>query len=165
MKTIRLHDALITPNYFKSISFPLELSREELLTERGITDAHGQATLEIRNTADIVTVRVFGSVDYKTFCDRCLKVIEQKLTFDYTKDVKVQADDEFDGILLSADESFDYELEVITEVLLSFPAKHLCREDCKGLCPVCGCNQNDKKCSCEQRVPDPRLAALRDLKW
>lgn len=165
MKTIRLHDAIITPNYFKSISLPLDFSNEELLCERGIYEAKGDATIEIRNTADIVTVRVFGAVDYRTVCDRCLCDLKQTLTFDYTKDVKVTKDEDFDGIRLAADESFDCEQEVVTEVLISFPAKHLCHEDCKGLCPVCGCNLNEQKCSCVQKELDPRLEVLRNLKW
>ncbi len=166
MKTIRLHDAFVTENYFKSISLPLDLSEQELLVERGIYDAVGQATIEIRNNADIVTVRVFGEITYKSYCDRCLVDLSPILPFDYSKDVKVSTSDEdFDGILLSADETFDYEQEVVTEVLLTFPAKHLCDEDCKGLCPVCGCNLNQKECACEKKVPDPRLEALRNLKW
>ena len=166
MKKIRLHEALITTGYFKSISFPLDLTEQELLTERRISDAKGEATMEIRNSADIVTVRFFGEIGYKTECDRCLEQMVQTLVFDYTKDVKKAIeDDEFDGILLSGDESFDYEQEVVTEVLLSFPAKHLCQEDCKGLCPVCGCNLNERECSCNKKVPDPRLEALRNLKW
>lgn len=166
MKTIRLHEALITPGYFKSISFPLDLANHELLEERRIADTSGEATMEIRNSADIVTVRLFGEIKYKTECDRCLEPTEQELVFDYTKDVKKFCnDEEFDGIMLSPDESFDYEQEVVTEVLLSFPTKHLCKEDCKGLCPVCGCNLNERECSCDKRVPDPRLEALRNLKW
>ncbi len=168
MKTIRLHDAFITPNYFKSLSFSLDLSAYELLTERGISDAKGTATLEIRNSADIVSVRFFGELSYHTVCDRCLKQMEETLSFDYSKDVKIasgEAEDDFEGILLPPDKLFDYEQEVVTEVLISFPAKHLCYEDCKGLCPVCGCNLNEHKCSCVQKELDPRLEVLRNLKW
>lgn len=166
MKTIRLHDAFVTPNYFKTENFSLDLSGEPLLTERNIMNAVGTVTMEIQNRADIVTVRFFGSVTYSTQCDRCLKELEQTLDFDYIKDVKKDSvDEEFDGILLSADESFDYEQEVVTEVLISFPTKHLCSEDCKGLCPVCGCNLNDHSCGCVQKELDPRLEVLRNLKW
>ncbi len=166
MKTIRLHNALITPNYFKSISFEIDLSAEELLLERNIHNAKGTVTMEIRNTADIVTVRFFGSLPYNTVCDRCLSDVNEIFSFDYTKDVKSGPKDEtFDGIMLAGDDSFDYEQEVVTEVLISFPAKHLCSEDCKGLCPVCGCNQNEQTCSCVQKELDPRLEVLRNLKW
>ena len=166
MKTIRLHDAFINPGYFKSVSFGLDLTNEELLKERNIEVVPGNVTMEIRNSADIVTVRFFGEITYVTCCDRCLQQLKRVLSFDYTKDAKVgREDDPFDGILLAADESFDYEQEVATEVLISFPAKHLCHENCKGLCPVCGCNLNDQTCSCTKKELDPRLEVLRNLKW
>ncbi|MEE0776702.1 MAG: DUF177 domain-containing protein, partial [Bacillota bacterium] len=38
-----------------------------------------------------------------------------------------------------------------------------CREDCKGLCPSCGQNLNNKECSCDKSPIDPRLAVLADL--
>lgn len=37
------------------------------------------------------------------------------------------------------------------DLLLALPAKFLCREDCKGLCPICGKNLNDGSCSCKSR--------------
>jgi len=46
---------------------------------------------------------------------------------------------------------------------LTLPMKPLCREDCKGLCPVCGANWNQTTCACERRWEDPRLAGLKAL--
>jgi uncharacterized protein len=50
------------------------------------------------------------------------------------------------------------------QVLLSVPLRTLCREDCKGLCAVCGKNLNHEQCSCAQEVADPRWEALKDLR-
>jgi uncharacterized protein len=50
------------------------------------------------------------------------------------------------------------------QVLLAVPLRSLCREDCKGLCPCCGKNLNIDTCSCAAQVPDPRWAALEDIK-
>ncbi|HEV3140083.1 MAG TPA: DUF177 domain-containing protein [Vicinamibacterales bacterium] len=47
---------------------------------------------------------------------------------------------------------------------LALPMKPLCREDCRGLCPVCGMNLNRGNCSCKVEWDDPRLAALKKLK-
>ena len=52
---------------------------------------------------------------------------------------------------------------VESETALALPMKPLCREDCRGLCPVCGGNRNFDACACSERAPDPRLSALRDL--
>lgn len=50
------------------------------------------------------------------------------------------------------------------EFALALPVKPLCREQCKGLCSVCGANLNDGPCGCVQDEGDPRLAVLRKLK-
>jgi uncharacterized protein len=47
---------------------------------------------------------------------------------------------------------------------LALPMKPLCRDDCKGLCAMCGTNLNRETCGCTLDVEDPRLAALRKLK-
>jgi len=61
-----------------------------------------------------------------------------------------------DGILLE---------DVLREqVLLALPLKTTCREDCKGLCPQCGKNLNQEKCSCTNAVEDPRWAALKEVR-
>jgi uncharacterized protein len=49
------------------------------------------------------------------------------------------------------------------QVLLSLPARTLCREDCKGLCPRCGQNLNSEACACDEAPVDPRWSALSDL--
>jgi len=50
------------------------------------------------------------------------------------------------------------------QVLLAVPLKTVCREECKGLCPLCGRNLNDGACSCEQNEEDPRWAALKEIR-
>jgi uncharacterized protein len=48
-------------------------------------------------------------------------------------------------------------------VFLSLPARSLCGEDCKGLCPRCGKNLNSESCNCDAAPADPRWSALSDL--
>ncbi len=49
------------------------------------------------------------------------------------------------------------------EVLIALSHREFCREDCKGLCPVCGVNHNQESCDCEIDNIDPRLAKLKEL--
>jgi len=49
------------------------------------------------------------------------------------------------------------------QVYLSLPMKPLCRDDCRGLCPVCGTNLNLSVCHCAREWDDPRFAALKAL--
>jgi len=50
------------------------------------------------------------------------------------------------------------------QLYLSLPMKPLCRDECRGLCPVCGTNLNRGTCECRRDWEDPRLAPLRALK-
>jgi uncharacterized protein len=47
---------------------------------------------------------------------------------------------------------------------LALPAQIVCREDCAGLCAICGQNLNEDPGHEHEREPDPRWAALRELK-
>lgn len=110
-------------------------------------------------------------------CDRCLDDVE--ISFPIGIDIRVDPDqfqdvlsedetevneirdiDEFsfmDGYLLDVDKL------VSDEVVVALPTKVLCREDCKGLCSICGTNLNHSSCSCDRSVGDPRMAAIRDI--
>ena len=57
----------------------------------------------------------------------------------------------------------DTEAFIYNEMIMSLPMKVLCKETCKGLCPVCGKNRNMGDCGCDTFVPDPRLAAIKDI--
>ena len=47
---------------------------------------------------------------------------------------------------------------------LALPAQIFCRDDCRGLCVVCGVNLNDEPEHAHEREPDPRWAKLSELK-
>ena len=47
---------------------------------------------------------------------------------------------------------------------LALPDKILCRDDCAGLCPVCGEDLNRDPHSHSEEEPDPRWAALSELR-
>jgi DUF177 domain-containing protein len=49
-------------------------------------------------------------------------------------------------------------------IQMAVPMKPLCREDCQGLCPVCGADRNVTACDCVVETLDPRWEALRVLK-
>ncbi len=49
-------------------------------------------------------------------------------------------------------------------VILSSPMQPLCREDCLGLCPVCGQNRNQRRCSCAEPREASPFAALREIR-
>jgi len=48
-------------------------------------------------------------------------------------------------------------------VLADAPMKPLCRDDCRGLCQLCGANLNQQTCNCKTAQPDPRWGTLASL--
>jgi uncharacterized protein len=49
-------------------------------------------------------------------------------------------------------------------VALELPEQILCREDCAGLCPVCGKDLNEEPHEHLERLTDPRWEALEELR-
>ncbi len=59
----------------------------------------------------------------------------------------------------------DLQPVVREQVVLSFPVQSLCRDDCAGLCQICGKNQNREACMCQAAQDDSRFAVLRCLRF
>ncbi len=110
-----------------------------------------------------------------TVCDRCLAPISYPLDFEIqeilmsTHDVDVLASHDGDKEMLESenwvydDVHLDLNYLVLNAILTQLPLRHLCRDDCKGLCPHCGKNLNDGACNCENKEIDSRWAALAQL--
>lgn len=114
--------------------------------------------------AGIVTLSVVCDCEYTAPCDRCGKqtVKHYKVPIERVLVSKLE-NGENDEIILLQDFKLDlYEL-CFTEVVLAMPSKHLCKEDCKGLCPECGKDLNDGPCGCATTSGDPCMAALAKL--
>jgi len=100
----------------------------------------------------------------KKSCDRCGSLTEKELTVNINRVAVNQLEGEEDyEILLIPDEKLDLFELCFGEILLALPMKHLCSEDCKGICPSCGKNLNNGSCGCVTKSIDPRLEVLAKL--
>ncbi len=90
-------------------------------------------------------------------CARCLEPVGVGLTIQFHLEMDIEKNDYIDGYNLDVDQL------VHDEALLVWPEKVLCREDCKGLCSICGQNLNDGSCGCENADLDPRMAKVLDI--
>ena len=68
------------------------------------------------------------------------------------------------GVSYYKDDVIDLGDVIREQLYLALPMKPLCREDCQGLCPVCGANRNREPCACQAEWVDPRLEPLRKLR-
>lgn len=73
-------------------------------------------------------------------------------------------EDEVD--VIDANGDFDISYNILAAVCYATPFVVLCKDDCKGLCPHCGCNLNEESCDCSSK-PDPTnpFAALAGLSF
>jgi uncharacterized protein len=102
-------------------------------------------------------------------CRRCLEPVEvpihEKLDlFWITPDDFGEEEDGELRVLEPAAVELDLAPAVREELLLRLPRFVLCRQDCRGLCPMCGGNRNVDSCECTLEEPDPRWEALRTMK-
>lgn len=71
-------------------------------------------------------------------------------------------EEDFDYLFIENDR-VDLDDTILYEVQLGVPMRVLCKEDCKGLCPICGKDLNYGSCNCQEDDSDPRWDALKDL--
>lgn len=88
-----------------------------------------------------VSVQVKVSSSRQVQCSRCLEEFIQDVKEEFKFYYKVLPDQDY----LEIDE------DIRQEMILNFPLKPLCKEDCKGICPVCGKNLNNEECSCSSK--------------
>ena len=101
-------------------------------------------------------------------CDRCLDEVirEYDVSIDEDIDTSVFESDKVDEInelnYLENDNA-DMDVLLTKELISVVPMQVLCKEDCKGLCRVCGTNLNYHTCDCDDFVPDPRLSVFANI--
>ena len=97
-------------------------------------------------------------------CDRCLGHFTEKQEHRFSEDFRREGDDEEqDSVNYFSGDAIDIAELVRDTILAAQPLNNICRPDCRGLCPKCGANLNEKDCGCDRFVADPRLAALQQL--
>lgn len=131
-----------------------------------------QSKIELRlESVKVGHIHLEGSFDLTLVipCDRCLKDVECPLNLVLSRELitkdkaDIAGDDEDDQFSVLDGTEFDIVSYVNQEILMNLPSKILCDDACKGLCPVCGCDQNVSECDCDTFVMDPRMAGIMDI--
>ena len=143
-------DYMLTPEQIDSVSFD---------------DAHVVGVLT--DNSGYMRLKLQATLSYHGECARCLAPRDGVFSLDFERTVTTEGtiDDErleelvdeyvvLNGHELSIDDT------LCEELVLSFPQRLLCSEDCQGLCPKCGKPKSEGDCGCPTREIDPRLAVL-----
>ncbi len=160
---IDLKKIFVNENSSQPIEYTLDLSLVEYFGQFPLKKPVGISGL-VSNTASLVRLEAQISYDFEAECDRCGKFTVSRHTVNISKALATSIEgEESDTILLVPDMKLDLDELLYTEVIVSLPLKHLCNEDCKGICSKCGKNLNEGKCDCPEKEIDPRLSALAEL--
>ncbi|MFZ0060879.1 MAG: DUF177 domain-containing protein [Pyrinomonadaceae bacterium] len=127
----------------------------------------------IQQSDSKITVKGEVSAELQLECDRCLKslLIPVANTFEveyvtpdiYRAGQAAELLDDDLSLSVFEGEAVDIDELVREQLLLALPAQVLCREECKGLCPVCGGDRNLTDCKCQEAETDPRWAGLKEI--
>ena len=149
-----------------------EIDYDSKLTQSSTLHAEGSAQLLNHSLGEI---RVQGqlNVTVEATCDRCLEAasvpIENRFDLVYMPaDESTGGEDEIDeaGIEVGYYEGNGLALnEILREVvLLALPMQLICSEACKGICPACGQNRNQRDCGCQTETIDERWTQLKNFR-
>ncbi|HJC56689.1 MAG TPA: DUF177 domain-containing protein [Candidatus Eisenbergiella intestinipullorum] len=147
---------------------PLELTEVDFQGERFRILDKSPVKLSLSHSgAGKALVEADAEVSLAMKCDRCLKDVTK--TFHLHASAEVVSPDAANEEEAEEQSGYmeGYQLDVdsliCSEIFTCWPLKILCREDCKGLCRVCGKDLNEGECGCDTFVPDPRMAAIMDI--
>ena len=122
-----------------------------------------EARLDVSHTVSGYVFRVRFGAALEGPCVRCLETADQSVDVDAR-----EIDQPGGGEELSSpyfDEGhLDMRAWARDALALALPTQIVCSADCAGLCAVCGENLNRAPDHAHEREPDPRWAALRELK-
>ena len=147
---LEFSQALENPNkvFDFSCSFPLMLNEDSFAPNLIM----GDASVIMKYFVDYDSnLHLDGSVRVpcKFVCDRCCASFSKNLFLEFSEVIAPKMDEENE---LTYDMPTIMLSRIISSfVVLSFPTKNLCREDCKGLCATCGMNLNDSDCGCSKQ--------------
>ncbi len=126
------------------------------------------AKLKLFKQDDGVFIRAELSVSIESECAKCLvpvhRILEGTLESQYQPLPEKERDILDDaGIGYYSGEHIELSEDIVESLLLELPARIVCSEDCKGLCPKCGQNLNEAECDCRLQPEEVQTSKFANL--
>lgn len=115
----------------------MDLDNEADLRPDGPLEYH----LHAQYVSDRLIVRGTLVLPVSFRCSRCAEFFSRRVRepdFEFVKEA-------------ARSESVDLTADMREAMILAFPHYPMCKNDCRGLCALCGSNLNRKKCGCRPR--------------
>ncbi len=145
-----------------SVEFSLSLSDCEFTDDSVSGSAVAGGVITNHSGVILLEGEIIPSLNVS--CARCGKEFQYSTPLPLNAKItdSLANEDEEEFVVL-VDHQLDIDELVRTALILELPSRFLCKEDCKGLCLVCGCDLNEKACNCDTRDRDPRWDVLKDF--
>jgi uncharacterized protein len=162
----------------RTVRFQVEIPPGEIEYGNDITQAsmlHAEGTAQLLNHS-LGEMRIQGmlTVTAQALCDRCLEAatfpIENQFDLVYmpANEAGTASDKEVGQAAIEVGYYEGGRLplnDVLREVvLLALPMQLVCSEFCKGICPECGGNRNQRDCDCHAKAVDDRWSKLKTFR-
>jgi len=154
----------------KEITKEVQFELNSFLSKLGEFPITKKAPIDIRiANRENKRLLIQGEVDLTVSipCSRCLEEVPTDIHFSIDKELELDGSEVNDEEMEDTDYliglNLDIDKLIYGEILVNWPMKVLCKEDCKGICKVCGTNLNKGNCSCQRTELDPRMAAIQDV--
>lgn len=118
------------------------------------------ADLRLESVSEGVLATGVVSAELVGECSRCLGEVREERDFDLQELYYYPGRDAEEDALFVVDEYIDLDPPMRDAIVLELPFTPLCREDCLGLCPICGFNLNDDPEHNHGEQIDPRWEGL-----
>ena len=125
---------------------------------------------KITNSAGYMRLTLNAELPYLGQCARCLDEVRGVFSLDFERTVvtagmvsEEKLEESVDEYIVIENNQLELDDAVREELMLEFPKKLLCSDDCLGLCPKCGKPKREGDCGCVIKEIDPRLAVLKKL--
>jgi uncharacterized protein len=122
------------------------------------------ARLDVSHTVRGYAFRLRFGAELDGPCVRCLEAAGHAVEVDAREIDQAGGGEELSSPYFAESAELDTRAWARDALALALPTRIVCREDCAGLCSVCGENLNRSPDHAHEREPDPRWAALRELK-
>ena len=151
----------------KKIDIDYMLSPEQL---DGVNFEDARVTGTLTDNSGYMRLTLTAELVYHGECARCLAPVNGVFSLDFERTVVTEGQlseerlSELEDEYVSLEGSeLDVDMALREELLLGFPTRLLCSEDCEGLCPRCGKPKREGDCGCVLKEIDPRLAVLKNF--
>jgi uncharacterized protein len=146
---------------------PVQLEALELGGQKYAPQAASiEARLDVSRPSNGHAFRLRFPLRVEGPCMRCLEPAAVEAAVDAREVDQADTEDEELRSPYVVDDELDIGRWAHDAAILALPPRILCREDCAGLCPVCGESLNDADPAAHghESAPDPRWAKLDQLK-